>query len=96
MLACQYRDRYIYSTPKVGEDEIQYYFQRTAKAGEKLADAKRTAIGASLRNDKLNYSSPMAARSSPIFACRRCIASMLRCCTSCGTTVITFCPIGVM
>ncbi len=34
--------------------------------------------------------------SSPICCCSRCIASSLRCCTSCGSTVITFWPVGVM
>jgi len=54
VLAGLYREKYLYTDIKVSEEEIQEQFNKTAKEGDELTDADRTAIRASLRNAKLN------------------------------------------
>jgi len=54
VLASLYREKKLYGDIQVSEEEIQEQFNSTEKAGEEMTEADRTAIGASLRNAKLN------------------------------------------
>jgi hypothetical protein len=62
VLASLYREKKLYGDIQVSEEEIQEQFNSTEKAGEEMTEADRTAIGASLRNAKLNTLKPGCVR----------------------------------